>query len=93
MCRVGQNHIYTVYIRLFFAGTSSNIRSYTVYIYGSGQPYTCACVRACMCFVWNGPPRQEGAQRYGWGHLRWGAYVSMCVGQMGVKSICVCMCV
>jgi len=34
MCRVGQNHIYTV----FLAGTSPNIRSYTVYIYGSGQP-------------------------------------------------------
>jgi hypothetical protein len=34
-CRVGQNHsVYTV----FLAGTSPDIRSYTVYIYGSGQP-------------------------------------------------------
>jgi hypothetical protein len=30
--------VYTV----FSAGKSPNIRSYTVYIYGSGQPYTCA---------------------------------------------------
>ena len=35
MCRVGQKHIYTV----FLAGKSTNIRSYTVYIYGSGQFY------------------------------------------------------
>jgi len=32
--RVGQNHIYTVDL----AGRSLNIRSYTVHIYGSGQP-------------------------------------------------------
>ena len=30
--------IYTV----FLAGKSPNIRSYTLYIYGSGQPYKCA---------------------------------------------------
>jgi len=40
MHRVGQNHIYTV-CTVFLAGKSPNIRSYTVYIYGSGQPYTC----------------------------------------------------
>ena len=39
ICRVGQNHIYMVYIRYFFAGILPNIRSYTMYIYGSGQPY------------------------------------------------------
>jgi hypothetical protein len=27
---------------VFLAGKSPNIRSYTVYIYGSGQPYFCA---------------------------------------------------
>jgi len=37
MCRVGQNHIYTVSL----AGKSSNVRSYAVHIYGSGQPYAC----------------------------------------------------
>ena len=35
----------TIYIRfiytMFLAGKTPNIRSYTVYIYGSGQPYTC----------------------------------------------------
>ena len=44
ICRVGQNYIYTVrtiYIWCiygFFAGMSSNIRSYSAYIYGCGQP-------------------------------------------------------
>jgi hypothetical protein len=39
-CRVGQNpiYIYGVYT-VFLAEESSNIRSYTVYIYGIGQPY------------------------------------------------------
>jgi hypothetical protein len=41
MCRVGQNHtfigIYGVYT-VFLAGNSPYIRSYTVQIYGSGQP-------------------------------------------------------
>jgi hypothetical protein len=44
MCRVGQNHIY-IYIyglqTVFLAGKSPNVRSYTVYIYDSGQPYKC----------------------------------------------------
>jgi len=40
IARVGQNHIYTVYMTVFLAGKSSNIRSYTVCIYGFGQPYT-----------------------------------------------------
>jgi hypothetical protein len=38
--RVGQNHIYTV----FLAGISPNIRSHTVYIFGPGQPYTCMMI-------------------------------------------------
>jgi hypothetical protein len=42
MSRVGQNHIfiriYGVH-KVFLAGKSPNIRSTTVYIYGSGQPY------------------------------------------------------
>jgi hypothetical protein len=28
----------------FFAGISSNIRSYTAYMYGSGQPYVLFCL-------------------------------------------------
>ena len=39
--RVNQNHPYTYGVHtVFLAGKSSNIRSYTVYIHGSGQPYT-----------------------------------------------------
>jgi len=42
--RVGQNHaligIYGVHT-VFLAGTSPNIQTYTVQIYGSGQPYIC----------------------------------------------------
>jgi hypothetical protein len=42
ICRVGQNHtfigIYGVHT-VFLAGKSPYIRSYTVQIYGSGQPY------------------------------------------------------
>ena len=44
MHRVGQNHtfigIYGVYI-VFLAGISPYIRSYTVQMYGSGQPKLC----------------------------------------------------
>ena len=48
--RVGQNHVYTVYTQndgewhlagvhtVLLAGESPNIRSYTVCLYGSGQP-------------------------------------------------------
>jgi len=41
ICRVGQNHIYTVYgiYTVFLAGKPPNIRLYTAYIYGSGQAY------------------------------------------------------
>jgi hypothetical protein len=46
MCRVGHNHTfigtYGVHT-VFLAGKSPYIRSYTVYIYGSGQPYICVC--------------------------------------------------
>ena len=42
MCRVGQNHMYIRCIYSILAGKSLNIRSYTVYIYGSGQPYKLA---------------------------------------------------
>jgi len=40
ICRAGQDPKYTVYIvyTVFLAGKPPNIRSYTVYIYGSGQP-------------------------------------------------------
>jgi hypothetical protein len=34
--RVGQNHVYTVYIRYFWQG---NHHIYGVYVYVSGQPY------------------------------------------------------
>jgi len=43
MSRVGQNHMYTMYLQciytVFLTGKSPNVRSYAVYIYGSGQPY------------------------------------------------------
>jgi hypothetical protein len=39
--RVGRNHIYIRYRCGMFGRMSPNIRSYTVYIYGSGQPYVC----------------------------------------------------
>jgi len=37
--KVGQNHLFTVYIQYFWQKKPRNIRSYTVHIYGSGQPY------------------------------------------------------
>jgi len=37
MNRVGQNHINSVHT-VFLAGKSPNVKSYTVYVYGSGQP-------------------------------------------------------
>jgi hypothetical protein len=50
--RVGQNHtflgIYSVYT-VFLAGKSPYIRSYTVCIYGSGQPYICAPIATQLC--------------------------------------------
>ena len=45
--RVGHNHIYIYGVNAaFLAGKSPNIRSYTVHIYGAGQPYIqhTACV-------------------------------------------------
>jgi len=46
----------TIYIRCIYsisAGKPPHIRSYTVYIYGSGQPYisvyVCVCLFACVC--------------------------------------------
>ena len=38
-CKVGQNHIYTVYIRFFWQGNHQYTAIYGAYIYGSGQPY------------------------------------------------------
>jgi hypothetical protein len=51
MCRVGQNRIYTTYDRIFDDFPAKNYHIYTVYTYGSGQPYVCvyACVCACVC--------------------------------------------
>ena len=46
--RVNQNHkyiyiyIYSSVYTVFMAEISPNIPSYTVYIYGSGQPYICS---------------------------------------------------
>jgi len=57
ICRVGQNHtfigIYGVYT-VILAGKSPYIRSYTVCIYGSGQPYVYAVLanpimKHCAC--------------------------------------------
>ena len=56
VCRVGQNHIYTVCTRYFLAGKSHNIRSYTVYMYISGQSlYVC---NGCV-LRWRGNSRSE----------------------------------
>jgi len=42
MCRVGQSPIYTACrYTVSLAERLPNIRSYTVHIYGSGQPYLC----------------------------------------------------
>jgi hypothetical protein len=38
ICRVGQNHIYAVYVQYVWQ-KKPNIRSYTVYMHGSGQPW------------------------------------------------------
>ena len=59
MYRVGQNHtfirIYSVHT-VFLAGKSPNIRSYTVWIYGPGQPYVCNPLqnvrRVCWHILW-----------------------------------------
>ena len=58
--RVGQNHIiYGVYTVLL-AGKLRNIRSYTVYIYGSGQPYIYTVYIRCF---WQGNHRTLGHVR------------------------------
>jgi len=48
----GQNHtfigIYGVYM-VFLAGKSPYIRSYTVQIYGYGQPYVCVWMWPTLC--------------------------------------------
>jgi len=53
--RVGQNHIYIIYIygvcTVFLAGKSPNIRLYTVYTFGSGQPYVWQKYKPCMVNV------------------------------------------
>jgi hypothetical protein len=45
--RAGQNHKYGAYT-VFLAGKSLNIQSYTVYIYGPGQPYSYLIVPTCI---------------------------------------------
>jgi hypothetical protein len=42
MCRVGQNRIYAPYMTVYWDIPCQKFRIYTIYIYGSGQPYTCA---------------------------------------------------
>ena len=59
ICRAGQNHIYTKNVYIYglctaiLAGILPNIRSYAVYIHGSGQPYVCvmsvALICGCLC--------------------------------------------
>jgi len=55
MCRVGQNHtfigIYGVFT-VFLAGKSPYIRSYTVYVYGFGEPYV-GCTMVTVALVVN----------------------------------------
>ena len=48
MYRDGQNHLYTVHIRYFWQGNNKKTRSYTVHLYGSGQPYKCRKVSVEM---------------------------------------------
>jgi hypothetical protein len=54
--RVGQNHtfigIYGVYT-VFLAGKSPYIRSYTVCIYGSGQPYKLCLKLSCRTITFS----------------------------------------
>jgi hypothetical protein len=52
--RIGQSHtnihIYTVYrYTVFLAGKSPSVRSYKMYMYGSGQPYSQAIHLAVLC--------------------------------------------
>jgi len=59
VCRVGQIHTFigiTIYgvHAVFLAGNSPYIRSYTMQIYGSGQPYvyvsaSCSCLFHILC--------------------------------------------
>ena len=69
---VGQNHICTVY-KVFLAGKSSNIRSYTVYIYGSGQPYL-------LLYLDVHKPSGKTLQAEG----RWKMHCVLCMGYMCV---------
>ena len=43
ICRVGQNHIYTVYIRIFGSEIIKYTVIYGVHTYVSGQPYVHVC--------------------------------------------------
>jgi hypothetical protein len=59
LARVGQNHIYGAYTVLL-AGRSPYIRSYTLHIYGSGQPYIYA---VHIRYFWQG-------NHHIYGHIR-----------------------
>jgi len=65
-------YIYGVYT-VILTGKSPNIRSYTVYIYGSGQPYACVlfllpAFSADHCQL---PPPRRGENRAGEVHDYW----------------------
>ena len=53
--RVGQNRIYTVYIRCFWQG-NHQIYGQIQYIYGSGQPYTYSYIHTHSAFTVQGHP-------------------------------------
>jgi len=58
ICRVGQNHtligiygVYTVIFAVFLAGKSPYIRSYTLCIYGFGQPYVYVPKKLLLTYI------------------------------------------
>ena len=85
--RVVQYHTCTVYVRWFWAGKSPNVRSCTVYIYGSGQPYAYTYTglpitihTRCM----KGDFGQGNHQTHG--HVRLGTTLHIC--RVGQNHIC-----
>jgi hypothetical protein len=53
LCRVGQNHIFTVYVQYFWLGNYHFTVYIYTYIYGSGQPYICALRQEAVCSCHN----------------------------------------
>jgi hypothetical protein len=50
ICRVGQNRIHTPYMTVYLMISLPKYRRYTVYIYGSGQPYVFVTLLKRACY-------------------------------------------